>query len=266
MSVAALVQRRRRRGVTSALPAGNATLVADLGGDSVVLAFYDARNNVTSSGGVVDAWDDTRGGAGYGPQLTSSGTARPAYASSVITGDGVDDVLKSSASATFAINGACSLIVIGAFEEGDLTTNENLVCIADASFVRLMEIYQDATNEAVRAAWGPDSGYTLDHMFKTDAGSADLVGSANRRLFLMSKSATTALSTRVANSAANGATASGNQASGNNILSVLARVNDTRFSVAGIRAVLFLSRAFTGGDYTTLRAYASAQHSTVETA
>jgi hypothetical protein len=67
------VRRRHRFGAGGgggpSLPAGNAQLISDLGGDSVVRAFYDGRNNATTT-----TWDDTRGPSGFGPQLTPSGS------------------------------------------------------------------------------------------------------------------------------------------------------------------------------------------------
>jgi hypothetical protein len=57
------------------------TLITALGGDASVLAFYDARHNVTVAGGRVSSWGDARG-AGFGPALvpTQSGTThQPVY-------------------------------------------------------------------------------------------------------------------------------------------------------------------------------------------
>jgi hypothetical protein len=68
----AIFSRRHRRAWRvsgDSLPAGNADLIAALGGNSVVFAFYDGRNNATST-----TWDDTRGAAGFGPQLVASGS------------------------------------------------------------------------------------------------------------------------------------------------------------------------------------------------
>lgn len=76
-------RRWRRSGGGVVLPDGVATLVSDLesatGVSGVVKGFYDVRQGLTLGGGgtTVTAWDDVRGAAGYGPQLTT-GTA-PAW-------------------------------------------------------------------------------------------------------------------------------------------------------------------------------------------
>lgn len=88
-------------------------LGADLGGPSVVAALYDVRRNVTATS-VVSAWADARGATGYGPTLSNTGTARPAYSASAltITFDGINDYLRGTNGLT-AITGPCWIALIG---------------------------------------------------------------------------------------------------------------------------------------------------------
>jgi hypothetical protein len=60
---------------STSISADLTTLIAALGGDSSVLAIYDARDNVTRATGQVTTWGDARG-PGFGPALvpTRSGT------------------------------------------------------------------------------------------------------------------------------------------------------------------------------------------------
>lgn len=250
-------------GVGPVMPAGNATLHADLGGNSVVLAHYDSRNNVTESGGVASAWGDTRG-AGFGPDLTASGTERPAYASELLTFDNVDDYMATAASPLLDASPALSLIVIGASKLGDGAEQEYVATITESlSTVRLVSIRQNAS-DTLDAVFGPSSGFTVVNI--NDDVPAALAASTNRRLLMVSKSATTALETRVADSPVTGGTASASQAAGDNVLTVgRLFAGAAQWSAIDLRVVMVLNRAFTVSDYNTIRTYASTYHSTVET-
>src|SRR5688572_24818600 len=94
--------KRPTGGGGDSLPAGDTAIIASMGGDGNVPFFYDVRHNLGTSGGVVDTWDDVRGTSGFGPQLSSSGTQRPAYDGTVIEADAVDDELVAAANALFS--------------------------------------------------------------------------------------------------------------------------------------------------------------------
>lgn len=108
-------QRRRRMSTVNDVQ----TLVAALGGDSKVLAFYDTNYNVTNDGaGHVTAWDDARGAAGYGPQLVAGkgAGAYPAWDSTnkTITTDGSQNWLETVMDAKFDFHSPRTIIVIAA--------------------------------------------------------------------------------------------------------------------------------------------------------
>lgn len=84
-------------------------------GDQAIAAAYWTQFGVQSSGGVVDQWDDARG-AGYGPSLLATLTARPTWtpATGLIGFDGVNDVLEGTGGGlTGAGFTAHSLVIIG---------------------------------------------------------------------------------------------------------------------------------------------------------
>lgn len=249
--------------VGAGLPAGNSQLIADLGGDAVMLAFYDARNNVGNSGGFADTWDDTRGAVGYGPQIVGAGAERPAYAGSLLTFDGVDDYMTSAASALFDLSVAKTLIAIGSIDVG-AATPEYIASICDSlGAIRVMAIKTSAV-DALDVTYGPSSGYVIVP-FLDDAAGAITVVAPTRRLLLASKDATTGLQTRIADSPVNTGVASGNQAAGNNQLSLGTLFPGAGLAPITLRAVMVMNRAFTPSDYALIRAYAQAQHTIVET-
>lgn len=96
----------RAGGVSSAI----STLIAALGGNSVVAAAYDDAVNVGTTAGKVDTWDDARGSSGFGPTLVGNnggGANKPSYAAGVgITTDGVNYVAALAAAARLDVMGA----------------------------------------------------------------------------------------------------------------------------------------------------------------
>lgn len=103
---------RRREG------GGLSALIGALGGDSHVLAIYDARKNVVAAAGLVQTWDDARGPAGFGPQIVGFGATKPAY-------DGVSKITTSGANwlqttkqAAFDLGGATTTVLLGATQAG----------------------------------------------------------------------------------------------------------------------------------------------------
>jgi hypothetical protein len=90
-------------------------LVTLLGGDSHVLAFYDARFGV-NGGALVTSWDDARGTTGFGPNWPAVGTTKPAYASSTITLDAVDNGFESAVNTKFDPSLGRTILYVGDFQ------------------------------------------------------------------------------------------------------------------------------------------------------
>ena len=246
----------------SLLPAGNESLLTTLG-TGAVLAFYDARNNVIHTAGVVETWDDTRGTSGFGPQLVANTGERPTIAGDLITFDGATDYMATAASALFDLSVAKSIIVIGSIDVGAATA-EYIASICDSlSAIRVMTVGSSATDN-LQAVYGPSSGYTVLDI-RDDTPAPIPVVSPVRWLLMVSKDATTGLQTRIADSPVTTGTASGNQASGNNRLSLGTLFPGGGIATITLRVVMVLDRAFTTSDYNAIRAYALAQHSIVET-
>jgi hypothetical protein len=104
---------------TKSAPSDVTTLIATLGGNSSVLAFYDARHNVTVSGGRLSSWGDVRG-AGFGPPLvpTQSGTTHePVYngTSGPILFSWTDSnaIRTAAPSSLFDLSKALTLVYVG---------------------------------------------------------------------------------------------------------------------------------------------------------
>jgi len=92
----------------SSLPAGDDSIITSLGGNSSVLAFYDGRSGVATSGANVTSWADVRGSVGFGPSLTATGT--PTFASNKVSfGAGTD--LHSATTSLFTLTTPGSLLI-----------------------------------------------------------------------------------------------------------------------------------------------------------
>lgn len=246
----------------SSLPAGNSSLISNLGGDTPVNAFYDARNNVGVTGAAVDYWDDTRGGAGFAPRISFVGSARPTFnaVSTQIEGDATDDEGTTPPSALFDLGGAKTLYVICAARGASLprytaalhnvspyTGGRRLMAIRESNDVNISGFTYDGTTPA-----HPDSA----------VAQGDTI-----RVIKVSKNATTGLAVEVPNKAAVAATGV-DLVAGNNQLTLFnleLGSNGTR-SASWIKAVIVLDREGTDTDDNFVRDYAIAQHGAVAAA
>lgn len=93
-------------------------LVIALGGDAHVLAFYDCRTNVNTSGATVTSINDARGSVGFGPNWPAVGTTKPAYNSTTkdITLDAVDNGFMSAVDAKFDPTAGRTVLYVGDFQ------------------------------------------------------------------------------------------------------------------------------------------------------
>lgn len=111
-----LVGRRRRRSGGSDI----LTLIAALGGDTAVRAFYDARSNKVFTGSNVTTWNDARTtpSVGHGTPLLGVGTTKPVFNSTLntITCDGIDNGLQTGTSSRFDLTLGRSIIYVGTLE------------------------------------------------------------------------------------------------------------------------------------------------------
>lgn len=108
--------------INSALPAGDASLVSSLGGDSHVSEFLDFRGSATTSGSNITAAGDIRG-AGFGFSLSPTGS--PTLSSNrAVFASGQD--LHTAAQAAFALTSAGSVLIGAKITAG----NSNSVGIA----------------------------------------------------------------------------------------------------------------------------------------
>lgn len=246
MPVNPAVFRRRRRedGGSDPFGEGNTALVAALG-DANILAFYDVRKNVTTSGGVVTAWDDCRATSGYGPQIAFAGSARPAFtdgsdASKLITADGVDDYGASAASALFNLGVDISIAFVGTVESGDTAVN-----ISNGT--RFLRIKNTTGNIAVGSQG-------------TEVSTA-VATSTTRRLVMAGWNADSPWDVKgeVPDHAVQALTDAAMTA-GNNELRLLSFGAGVAPAVATLRAVIVLNRSYTAGDVTTIKAWAQTYH------
>jgi lysophospholipase L1-like esterase len=99
-------------GTGGAVPTDIAMLIAELGGDADVPAFYDARINVVTVGGVVSSWLDARG-PGFGPTLVATGhpTLTGAGPAASVNTDGATSWLQTSDVALFDLSLPYTLVL-----------------------------------------------------------------------------------------------------------------------------------------------------------
>jgi len=104
-----------------------ASLIAALGGNSIVLGAYAANKGVTLVSGAVSQWDDARGPVGFGPSLAQATTTkRPLLTGGAIVFDGVDDNLMSADVSLFDLSTDKSVFAIGAVTGGTTATIASL--------------------------------------------------------------------------------------------------------------------------------------------
>lgn len=228
------------------VPTGWPGLIAVLGGNSVVPAFYNGRYNVTASGGVASNWGDVRG-AGFGPALTASGTAQPSYdGTSTLTFDGTDDVMSTGNSSLFVLTGAMSVILIGYYNgAANLALNLAGLTPSSASFASLLEVYAAVTNAYAGRGGGSSYGIATTSVADTAGGPVRVLAAAT--------DGSTHIYGRVPNQAEASVTV-GAQNSGNNSLYVGGVT--TFLGACVVKHVIVLSRHYTTADLANILAFA----------
>jgi hypothetical protein len=150
-------RRQRRRGSNSDI----IQLVARLGGDAVVIGFYDTRYGVAVTGSGVSQWDDARGASGFGPALVqATDGARPPFDATArtITFDGTADNLRAVSATWGTITDACAVVVVGTGPAGQLGTIRVVADLTDNTPAVAIRSFVPATdNNAAPSANGIDS-------------------------------------------------------------------------------------------------------------
>lgn len=190
-----------------------ATIIAQLGGNAQVPAFYDSRYKVTTAAGpVVSQWDDARGSTGFGPSLIATGTSRPPWdATNTLIGpfDGIDDEMVAGVNAAFALNGACAVFLVASIPSTASIRYPLIVANALSATSRLLG-FRQAAGAGGTVLGESNNGTTLQ------TADSTIVVSATRRLWVASKNATTTVAIDVPNhaevTAVGGAIAAGTNA------------------------------------------------------
>ncbi len=140
-----------------------AALIAALGGNALVPAFYDGRLNVTNAAGVASLWQDARG-AGFGPDLTAAGAAQPSYAGADhLVFDGVANQMVSAAVAAFDLSAPISLVFVASAVAA--VNGQSMGAISDAGASNILDQQFQA---------GPDWGsYCGGNPHTANVASAD---------------------------------------------------------------------------------------------
>jgi hypothetical protein len=86
-------------------------LISALGGDAVVVGFWDFRIGLSATGALVDSWADVRGAAAAVTALTAAGVARPTLGLGGLTFDGVGTFLRTVAGLG-GITGSCAMAMV----------------------------------------------------------------------------------------------------------------------------------------------------------
>lgn len=233
-----------------------AGFVTALGGDAVVQAIYDTRYGITTSSNVVDAWDDARGAAGYGPQLTAATTTRPAWdnTNKLITFDGSNDHLISAAFTGFNLNTTKTLIIISS---GAATAWRGFVCIRNAAGTRYAQI--------VRLAGTTYSGEAYNGTGANPRPDSGVATSTTRRLvYFQHKSGNDTLgaSIAVSDAAAVAATSILNTTD-DYLMDVSGFNSNDRWAAQIVRAVLVIEGNLSSTQIALLQAWAYNQHAAV---
>ena len=232
-------------------------LITALGGDSVVDAFYVTSNGISGladasvehSGGMVDEWNDYRGG-GFAPLLAGVGTTRPAWSFPEIIGDGVDDFMLTALDARFDLTGPKSLIVVGSAP----TADQYVAAIASSSAAeRLMGVDTSAGGGSVIRMRAFPGGENVPSLVAFGAA---------RRVMFSGMNGTTTGSVQVSDQAeVTGAITE--IPTGNNYLAMFGYGPTGGKSASKIVALIVLNRKFTAGDVTLITAWAVANLSAV---
>lgn len=229
-------------------------LVTALGGNASVPALYDLRRGVTASANLVSQLDDARGPSGFAPSITATTTQRPTLdpAALTLTFNGTTNRLASASSAVFDVSGACAVFLVAAIP----TTGALAYPFTITNGVRLFDLRAPgATAPAVEA----DDG--AGHILST---ASTVVPSTTRRLWIISKNASTGIAIDVPNKTRASATNTGSIGAGNNLLTIGAyNAGASNFSTLVFRALGVINRQVTAADIAILLAWATSAHQAV---
>ena len=210
------------------------------GGDSAIGGMYLFDYGTTTSGGVLDQWDDARGAVGFGPSVPFIGAARPAVGADFFTFDGAATQGSSAASAALGLSTAASLVVVA---RGTTSPNSSGVVAAIS----------------IAGTDGIEVGlYNTDNFYGGFSPGAVLVNStsssATRRLALVAFSTTTGYA-EVPNVAQQSGviTAPSNA----NAALLVGTGIVSGFGDCEISAIVKLNRLYTADDKTALKSWAS---------
>lgn len=242
--------------VTDPDPLGITSLVAALGGDSKVLAFYDARTGITLDGSNnLATWDDARGSVGFGPQRVASGSPAPAVTSNEVICDGSQNYYATATSSVFDLSAVRTYIWIGTMPVG---VSQYAVNIQDNPLGSWDSI-------------GPQGNGKIGARF-TGGTDTRIAPSNNRRMFVWHYAGVSTDPNggdnpkwvkghaRLPSSIYDN---SGNGTSGNRILSVGLLLDRTFFSATKERAMIAVDHALSVTEYNALVTWASTHHSIV---
>jgi lysophospholipase L1-like esterase len=227
-------------------------LIAALGGNADVPAFYDIRANVTSAAGIVSAWADARG-AGFGPTLTATGspTITGAGLSQTINTNGSTAYLKTAASALFDLSLGGSL-AIGSTQPDVATI---LGAVAGSGDVPGMDMWPAAGN--FKAFYEPAGSFVVAGGATPGPGICTMDG----RMYglLIGVNGTSAALQRWPTVATTGTLGSA-AASASNILSLGTDPAHADPTAAAYRFAIYLARLFTASDAALIGQWAVQNH------
>jgi len=245
-------------------PLGITSLVAALGGNSQVLAVYDARAGVTlDDSGNLAAWDDARG-SGFGPQRVGYGAPKPAVVNSEIITDGAQNYhATADVSPVFDLSKNRTLIWISTLQAGGWPYALNI---------------QDVPLAAWESVGVSASGVPLGNGFvgsRYSGTDTRIAPSADRRMWVVNYSGPSPSAgnwsgdatkwihghSRIPN------TISGSAATGplgSRYLSVGNLLDRGLFTVTKERALIIVDHSLSAAEYDAVAAWATTHHSTVK--
>jgi hypothetical protein len=231
-----------------AAPTDLATLIANLGGNSVVLGMYDTRYGITLNSTNVASWADARGSSGFGPTLSAIGTQQPAFASHVITFNGTTNGLFSSTVALYNVSQTLSTFFVGSATTAG-TAQDPYLQLADFA----------ATAHGIYITTPVVTDITAGYQASSFTFVTSVVAPpTSRSLFAASATATT-LALNIAGNTQVTTALSGLASSANGGLCLGAQNNSgtlSNFTALSVVACGVLLGAYTGTQYNTLHSWA----------
>ena len=228
------------------LGAGNTALVAALGGNSAVLAFYDVRKNVIATT-TVSEWDDCRGPSGFGPSLIQgTGSSQPRWDSTnlLISSAGGAETMVTSSVSQFNVGSGLTLCVIGTYAAG-------------ASGGRLCTI-------STSSELSVDSNGTSSICANASGGlaSSGVAFSSTRRIMFAANATSTPTSIAEVPGHAQVATGTATPTAGNNKLSIFKNAGAPS-PTGSLRAVFVLAGVYSTAQRDAIKTWATTYHAAV---